>query len=570
MSEVLQTSEAQQQPELVEEQQIGGSPAARQVNDLLRALSRSARAFTLYDPQNEAIRRFLADFRDRLQQATASVGAINLEVRPFELLFETPNASPEVVYREEDRERSLAYRLFRDGVRKLSILPTVTWDEQLRLLEILSVRYVGVRQQEDDLVTLLTKAGFKGITFEAVEGFVAQHDEEDAPPPPLDPADRVKAPSDFDLPGPQPLAPRGFNYREIPPQYLSAVQAEETPETVPARALGLVAWLLRAVADPAQPIALADALPVIAEVRDYLVADRQLRALLALVRRLLDVGEPSEPFRALVKELQAEPQRAQLFEAAEPGAPTPPELPLLFEAIGGDALPFLLERLEVDEARRPHARALLAPLARSRAQEMVDRLAEAPTAVASELLVVLMQAAPEQALAAASKVIEHPDESIQLELVRMLGGAPRGSETTGLLMRALASPYESVRICAMQQAAARREVRLFDPLVRRAEDPTLSIREAATIGETMASLTPSTAKNLFVEWSQPKGGLLRRMVEAPGKRRVHYVAASGFGALPGEEAEQLVRELSARADAELKQHCVAVMVKRRKEGRGRG
>ena len=35
----------------------------------------------------------------------------------------------EVVYLERNRERSLAFRLFRDGVRRLTISPDVAWEE---------------------------------------------------------------------------------------------------------------------------------------------------------------------------------------------------------------------------------------------------------------------------------------------------------------------------------------------------------------------------------------------------------------------------------------------------------
>ncbi len=576
MSDPSQASEAEQQPELVDEQQIGGSPAARQVNDALRALSRSARAFSLYDPQNEAIRRFLGDFRDRLQRTMGTVGAIALEVKPFELVFQPPSGKPEVVYREEDRERSLAYRLFRDGVRRLTVLPTVTWDEQLRLLEILSVRYVGVRQQEDDLVTLLRKASFKGITFDAVEGFVAQNDEEDADGEGAarraGPVERVEAPPDFDLPPAPPLAAKGFAYREVPAQYLQALQAEESAATVPDRALRLVQALLTAASDAAQPIALSDTLGNLAEIRDFFVADHQLAALLKLVTALQTYREAgAEELQALIDALGTGEQRARLIDAVPAGAPAPPqELAALFERNPGDHLPFQLDRLASDTARRHHVRALLARVARPRPMELVTRLQDAPAPVARELLGVLLEIAPDKALVAAAELVAHPEEELQLEVVRLLSGAPRSSQATELLLRTLASPFEKVRLATLEQVAVRHEARAFDPLVKYAEaSEKLSVAESTAVGETLARLVPSTAQTLFAGWVKPKGSLLRRVVETPAQRQLQFVAVAGLGALRGEEPEQLIRELSARADEELKQHCVAVMVKRRREGRGR-
>ena len=100
------------------------------------ALSRTARSFLIYEPRNEAVRQSLADVREKMRQALDTGGALDLEVRPFELVRQG-----EVVYLERDRERSLAFRMFRDGVRRLTIEPDVSWEELLRLLEILSIRY---------------------------------------------------------------------------------------------------------------------------------------------------------------------------------------------------------------------------------------------------------------------------------------------------------------------------------------------------------------------------------------------------------------------------------------------
>jgi len=158
-----------------EEPQLGTSAVGRSVSAALVALARTARSFLLYDPRNDAIRQFIEDLRERMTTALARVGPIVLEVRPFELLL-----GDEVVYLERDRERSLAFRMFRDGVRRLTLQPAVTWDELLRLLEVLSVRYAGVRQNEDDIVTLLSKAAFQHIEVDAVEGFVPEDEDDPA------------------------------------------------------------------------------------------------------------------------------------------------------------------------------------------------------------------------------------------------------------------------------------------------------------------------------------------------------------------------------------------------------
>ena len=169
--------EAELPEEIRSEAAVGGSERGIATNNALRALSRAARSFMLYEPRNQAIRDFLRDYRENMTATLSAHGPMELDIRPFEM-----TRGGEVVYLERDRERSLAFRLFRDGVRRITVQPAVAWEELLRLLEILSIRYTGIRQSEDDIVTLLWKAGFKHIGVVAVEGFVP---DEEQPEPDL-------------------------------------------------------------------------------------------------------------------------------------------------------------------------------------------------------------------------------------------------------------------------------------------------------------------------------------------------------------------------------------------------
>ena len=150
-----------------------------------------------------------------MQQATAG-GALTLDVHPFQLLREG-----EVVYREEDRERSLAFKLFRDGVRRLAFEPAAPWGELQSFLEIVALRFAGVRQQEDDVVTLLRKAEFGAISFHAVEGYEPEEDD----PEPNEGARRrgqgAEPPAGFDTPFPYSLE---SEYLPRAPRILQAIR----------------------------------------------------------------------------------------------------------------------------------------------------------------------------------------------------------------------------------------------------------------------------------------------------------------------------------------------------------
>ena len=103
----LESVEEAQEDFLEDEIALGGTPAGIATNEALRALSRAARSFLIYDPRNEAIRGFLQEYQRTMYEALKEFEEMILEIRPFEML-----RGAEIVYLERDRERSLAFRMF--------------------------------------------------------------------------------------------------------------------------------------------------------------------------------------------------------------------------------------------------------------------------------------------------------------------------------------------------------------------------------------------------------------------------------------------------------------------------
>src|SRR5690242_10626519 len=156
-----------------------------------------------------------------MRAAIDARGALVLEVRGYELLV-----GGEVVYHDRDREKSLAFRLYRDGIRRLTLTAEVGWDELVRLVEIVAVRCTALRSTEEDLVTLLRKAELRGVHLEAVEGFVPA---EEAPEPAAPAADEAglrgaaELPRDWDMPLQKLPAPGPLEYRAIDAAALAAL-----------------------------------------------------------------------------------------------------------------------------------------------------------------------------------------------------------------------------------------------------------------------------------------------------------------------------------------------------------
>ena len=270
--------------------------------------------------------------REAMYTALEQYEEMDLEIRPFEMLRDG-----EVVYLERDRERSLAFKLFRDGVRSVIIEPEVAWEELLRLLEILSIRFTGIRQQEDDVVTLLLKAGFKGIRISAVEGFVPDDEEYCGDDPDAAAArqyrskrrmeSHVEVPHDWDTPVPKlPETKDDISFVSIPDDIESQLQREASSASLAKNTVRLVTEMMRIVADPTDPTQPEDVEHLVAEVRDFLLSDGQLSSLLNLMKNIDDIlkdtdQDPEELLRTFANERAI----SKIIRGIPKGTEDPPE-----------------------------------------------------------------------------------------------------------------------------------------------------------------------------------------------------------------------------------------------------
>jgi hypothetical protein len=526
------------------------------------ALSKAARSFTLYDPGNAVVRQFLADYQARATAATSG-GDLVLDVHPFELLCDG-----EAVYREEDRERSLAFRLFRDGIRRLTFRPGIPWRELLSFLEILAVRYVGIRQQEEDVVTLLRKGAFTGIGFTAVEGFTP---DEDNPEPEAARRNRSggnRAPAGFDAPFPLLPPPGPIAWRAIPVEALASLHASEGSEALAADALRLAGQLLgEALQGRVQGRELQGFL---LELRDYFVADAALGPLADLAEL---VGRT--PAGALRDELLRTMGDARMLEAllaaVPPGAKAlPPEALRLIPLVPAKAALDLL--VTEPEVGRRHVLALIAEARLpADAAAIIERLAALDAVLARSLVQAIGQKAPDQASHAAAALLDHPDEHLQLAGLQALEGSPIDFPVQKLL-RFLHAPRVNVRIGAALALGRSGKTAAFqsvhDALVGRKD---LTPLEADALGTAMAQLDPDRSMPCFTEWLKPRRGLLKALTGSKHEELLRVASASGLAAHPAPAALAQLEALAKGADDEaLRRHGVAMLSRRRQQGGRRG
>lgn len=552
----------------LEERVLGGSEVARAASRFLVAVSRAGRSFLLYDPENAAIRGFLDAVRVASEQVFALADVLPLVVRPFEITL-----GPEVVYSEEDRERSLAFRLYRDGVRRLVFRPGVTWDEILKLLEVVSIRYTGIRMSEDDMVVLLWKAGFQHIDVEAIEGIV--EDEDEGPVANRSLGHTVSAPADFDLPlpalpedGPEPA------WREIPAEQREAAGRDDGSAAIPALCVRLASELVAGNADPRTRIPLAEARHLFTELRDFLMADGTLDQLISLVR-VFTTAELVSPDDArvrdellaglldargmarLVRLLLADPDR--LFG----------DVVAVLDATPGNHLPALLAALRdhPDERDRKVIRRMIERQLPEARPFLLQQLGAADDVIAAQLVRLFGYADPDHAVEAVAAVEARTDFDVQTEAIYLISRAARSAFGERMLTRYAVSPHSEIRRRALdllRQHAPKTAAPFIRDRLARGEVG--DREEAARAGEALATCDPAMAMELFRAWTAKPRFF---QYQPPHQPLLLWAAVAGLGWIPTADAEALIREVERRSeDPDVIQHCVRAMVTRRRRGRG--
>ncbi len=436
------------------------APAAQAASAVLLALSRAARSFVLYDPGNALVRQFLAEYQAKTRAALDQHGELAIEVRPFDML-----ALGEVVYHDADREKSLSFRLFRDGLRRLTILPHATWEEQLKLLEILAIRYTGVRQQEDDTVTLLRKAGFRGIAVVAVEGFTPA---EENPEPALDGqverGRRFRPPAGWDTPLQKLPAPGPLSFREVADEALAPLRAEDGEGAVADLALSLARDLVQEAMRAGWPSPNPDLVAFFAELRDALLADGELTSLRRLVDLLGEVGG-GEMRQEMLRGL-GDARTLDLVLAAVPedAARLPPDLVPFLPLLGIDAVLEQLAGNPGEGRRRLLIQIVLARLPRE-ADAVLGRLPALEARLARDLGRGIVARAPDRTNEVARQFLAQEDEELRLEGLGALESAP-GEVPLRPLCELLRDASEPVRVRAAEVLGRRGPETFAAPLVR--------------------------------------------------------------------------------------------------------
>ena len=137
-----------------------------QVAELFQTVVKALRAFQMYLPNNPVHQRAVLNVKAAMVPIWNGVDELMLTVSETELKWEE-----EVVYSQINKSESLAWMLFKDGMRVLTIRKGAEEQELVDFLELLNrVRFLPA-EAGDDLMTLLWERDFQLIHYHFIDFF---------------------------------------------------------------------------------------------------------------------------------------------------------------------------------------------------------------------------------------------------------------------------------------------------------------------------------------------------------------------------------------------------------------
>jgi hypothetical protein len=140
-------------------------PAA-QVAELVNGLVKALRAFHMYLPNNPIYQRATDNLRAAFSPVWAVLDELVLTVAETDFIWEE-----QVVYHQAAKSESVAWGLFKDGMRSLVIRRGAEEEELPRFLETINRARFLPADAGDDLLTLLWEQEFQFIQYQFVEFF---------------------------------------------------------------------------------------------------------------------------------------------------------------------------------------------------------------------------------------------------------------------------------------------------------------------------------------------------------------------------------------------------------------
>jgi len=432
----------------------------------MQVLSKGIRATQLYLPNNPVYQRAVDNIRAAFRQIWQATDDLVFDVGETELRWED-----NVVYSQDQRNESIAWTLFKDGVRSLTFRPGVEETEIVRFLGVLQQARNLQADAPDDLLTLLWAQDFqfvaytfrelvsenavpieKGETIPSTPPSQIQHRvEEEAPPK----REGLVSIDDFDT--------TLYFLEDNEIDYLKKDVDREYSQDLRRNVLSMLFDLLEL---QTYGTVRAELISIVENFIPYLLGAgdfrsvayilRETRAILQRAREI--IPEHRKTLEGLPGRLSQRDALSQLLQSLDEAAmhPTEEELAELFQELAPEALPTLMGWIAKlhNERVRDLVQAAAARLAQANAGEVLKALGSEDSAAQLEMVKLAGRLKLPGAPDGMEPLLASGDRALKLAVVEALTAIASPSALR-LLERAIDDGDRDVRIAAVRFLASR-------------------------------------------------------------------------------------------------------------------
>ncbi|MFL5402956.1 MAG: HEAT repeat domain-containing protein [Gemmatimonadales bacterium] len=535
--------------------------APAQVSELVQAMAKALRAFQMYLPNNPIYQRAIQNLRATFTPVWAATSELIFKVVETELVWQE-----QVIYRQPNKGDSLAWSLFKDGMRELTLLKGAEEEELPRLLVTINQARFLAADAGDDLLTLLWAHEFQLIQYEFVDFFGEG-------------GGALPAPSGHAVGGETTAAERKAHVaEEAPPQPKGVVDIDEFDSTLYFLDENEIGYIARELEHEYARDVRSSALDVLFDVMEINAEAKTREEILGILEQIFPNFLNSRDFRAaatILREAKAlkekpiglQPAHIQRLESFVTRLSEPVSVGQLVQSLdeasglGVDAHATEVIRELRSSALEPLVSWLpnlsSAPL-RKTLEDVIDRLAGNNIAEVQRLLrtpespalagVIALcgRLALHHAVPGLAETINHTVPAVRLAAVQTLGllGTP-GALT--LVDRAIEDPDKTVRIAAVRAVGSRGykgALRRIESVVLGKALKDMDLTEKMAFFEAYGSIAGANGLKALTAILLERG--LIKMKEPPETRAC---AAMALGRIKTPEAREVLRR--AAEDKEL-------------------
>jgi len=432
----------------------------------MQVLSKGIRATQLYLPNNPVYQRAVDNIRAAFRQIWQATDDLVFDIGETELRWED-----NVVYSQDQRNESIAWTLFKDGVRSLTFRPGVEETEIVRFLGVLQQARNLQADAPDDLLTLLWAQDFqfvaytfrelttenavpieKGETIPSAPPTQIQHRvQEEAPPK----REGLVSIDDFDI--------TLYFLEDGEVEYLKKDVDREYSQDLRRNVLSMLFDLLEL---QTYGTVRAELISIVENFIPYLLGAgdfrsvayilRETRAILQRAREI--IPEHRKTLEGLPSRLSQRDALSQLLQSLDEAAmhPTEEDLAELFQELSPEALPTLMGWIGKlhNERVKDLVQAAAARLAQANAGEVLKALGSEDSATQLEMVRLAGRLKLPGAPDGMEPLLASGDRALKLAVVEALTAIASPSALR-LLERAIDDSDRDVRIAAVRFLASR-------------------------------------------------------------------------------------------------------------------